>query len=228
MTGIPKKQPAPAADAPPDIRRVLRRTEIGIIFDVGANIGQSARRCAKSFPDARIYAFEPDRDNFARLSRLARRIRKLTCYRVALSAEPGTLQIVRDASDPTRHRVGTESAGEIERIPAITVDSFCAEHGIGRIDYLKIDTEGHDLEVLKGTREMLASHRVAIVEVECGMNPDNTYHVPFEALKSCLEGHGYRLFRLYDQVREWPTGQPHLRRANAVYLSPRTIAENSD
>jgi FkbM family methyltransferase len=207
---------------------VLRGTEIGIIFDVGANIGQSARRCARYFPAARIYAFEPDRDNFARLTRLARRIRTLQCHRLALSAEPGTLQIVRDASDPTRHRVGSDAAGEIDRIPATTVDSFCAEHGIERIDYLKIDTEGHDLEVLKGARGMLSAHRVAIVEVECGMNPGNTYHVPFEALNSCLEGHGYRLFRFYDQVREWPTGEPHLRRANAVYLSPRTIAENRD
>jgi hypothetical protein len=138
------------------------------------------------------------------------------------------LQIIHNSRDPTMHRVSADATGEVESIPATTIDAFCAEHRIERIDYLKIDTEGHDLEVLKGSHEMLSSDRISIVEVECGMNPGNTYHVPFETMKPRLEGYGYRLFRLYDQVCEWPTREPHLRRANAVYLSPRTISENRD
>lgn len=53
------------------------------------------------------------------------------------------------------------------------------------------------------------------------MHPGNARHVPFEALRDQLAHHGYVLFGFYDQTPEWPTGAPHLRRADPVFLSPR-------
>jgi hypothetical protein len=64
------------------------------------------------------------------------------------------------------------------------------------------------------------------VEVEAGMNASNKRHVPFETLKDYLELRSYLLFGIYEQVHEWPTKEPHLRRTNSVFISRRMIETN--
>jgi hypothetical protein len=56
----------------------------------------------------------------------------------------------------------------VERIALTTLDSYCAFEGIQKIDFLKIDAEGHDLEVLKGASTMLAEGRITYVQFEFG------------------------------------------------------------
>jgi hypothetical protein len=56
----------------------------------------------------------------------------------------------------------------IEEIPATTVDDYCDEKGIGQIDLLKIDTEGAELQVMKGARKMLKSRRIKCLTFEFG------------------------------------------------------------
>ena len=68
---------------------------------------------------------------------------------------------------------------------------------------------------------------IDFIEVEAGMNPWNERQVPFEILKAHLESKNYFLFGIYEQVHEWPTKAPHLRRANAVFLSERLIQANT-
>jgi hypothetical protein len=94
---------------------------------------------------------------------------------------------------PMNDNVPTES------VDIVTLDEFCQDKGIDHINYLKIDTEGGDLDVLKGAVKMLTEQRIDLVEVEAGMNPSNTWHVPFEALKEFLESHRYFLWN-YEQV----------------------------
>ncbi|MCE3266580.1 MAG: methyltransferase FkbM family [Solirubrobacterales bacterium] len=71
---------------------------------------------------------------------------------------------------------------------------------------------------------MLSRERVGLVQVEAGLNPENDLHVPLEALRAELEKHGYRLFGFYEQVGEWPTQGPQLRRTNAVFLARTLIS----
>jgi hypothetical protein len=92
---------------------------------------------------------------------------------------------------------------------------------------LKIDTEGHDLEVLRGAHRMLSSSHIGIAVVECSANTDNRYHVQFSEMHAFMEGHNYRLFAIYDQVAEWPTKKPNLRRINPAYISSEVVARNS-
>ena len=92
------------------------------------------------------------------------------------------------------------------------------------IGLLKIDAEGHDLEVLYGFERMLKEMRVDLVEAEVGMNPENRRHVPFEAVKRYLEHRGYRLFLIYKQRRETPFGRgAMLRRCNVVFASAKLL-----
>jgi hypothetical protein len=53
-------------------------------------------------------------------------------------------------------------------ITVTTLDSFCEEHAIPRIDLLKIDTEGYELDVLKGARKMLERNHIGLIQFEFG------------------------------------------------------------
>ena len=105
-----------------------------------------------------------------------------------------------------------------------SLDRFTRSQGIEHIDFLHVDTEGHDLEVLRGADRLLGSGGVDLIEVEAGMNPQNGTHVPIELLKRHLEERDYSLFALYEQVREVYERKPHLRRVNAVFVSAQVIA----
>ena len=126
----------------------------------------------------------------------------------------------QSAETPGDRSVATES------VDVVTLDEFCQTKGIDQINYLKIDTEGGDLEVLKGALNMLTGQKVDLLELEAGMNPGNKKHVRFETLKEFLESHGYFLFGIYEQVDEWPTKEPQLRRTNPVFISSRLIELN--
>ena len=105
----------------------------------------------------------------------------------------------------------------------ITLDEFCRDNAVHHVNYLMIDTEGGDLEVLKGAEQMLTDQRIDFVEVEASMHAGNQAHVPFELLKHYLESKGYVLFGIYRQMSEVPRDGPHLRRTNSTFISCRMV-----
>jgi hypothetical protein len=55
------------------------------------------------------------------------------------------------------------------------------------------------------------------------MNSKNRRHVPFDVFTKFFERKNYFLFGVYEQVNEWPTKEPHLRRTNPVFISDKII-----
>jgi FkbM family methyltransferase len=197
---------------------------------VGAYVGQSAGDYLAAFPEADVYCFEPAAETFSHLSEKFAGNTRVHCFRLALGAEPGEGALLSDergssfASLSTTPDVEGMPTAQPERVEVETLDRFTRAQGIDHIDFLKIDTEGHDLEVLRGADQLLRSNSVDLIEVEAGMNPENRAHVPIEVLKHHLEERGYSLFAFYEQVHEFMAGKPNLRRANPVFVSARVIA----
>jgi FkbM family methyltransferase len=214
------------ADLFADIARCFPAYAPGVVLDIGANIGQSALALAQRFPSADIYSLEPFPAVFAELQAKVAEYPRIHCRNLACGAAPGSAFFRRDA-DPTMGRLEVCPEQDVAAPPVdgtqvevTTVDAFCGANGLERIGLLKIDTEGGDMDVLRGADGMLSAARIDFVEVEAGMNRDNRYHVPMFEMLGFLEDRDYRLFGIYEQIPEWPTGQPFLRRANLVFLSP--------
>jgi hypothetical protein len=110
------------------------------------------------------------------------------------------------------------SNGDNELTKITTITEFCKEHSIEKINYLKIDTEGHDLEVISGAENLLKEKKIDIIEVEAGMNPMNDWHVSYQSIQEKLALYEYYPFGFYEQVHEWPTNQKILRRANVAFI----------
>jgi FkbM family methyltransferase len=189
---------------------------IETIFDVGANIGQSASKFREAFPSARILCFEPVSAAYGQLRAAVGDDPLTQCHRVALGSAQGRSRIYLTAHSTTSSLVEPQDARGHEDIEVDTVDAFAAAQGVQRIDLLKIDAEGYDLEVLKGADAILASGRVVFVLVEVGFHPGDTRHVLFDEVRDFLMARGFCVFGFYDQNLEW-SGERRLRFANACF-----------
>jgi FkbM family methyltransferase len=213
-----------------DIAELLPGYRIELIFDVGANIGQSARNYVALFPFCLIFCFEPVAETFRKLELNMADNKQVHCFPLALGSASGTGTMLTNGTSAMNYLLDdatapvNSSGTRTEQVNVLTVDDFCQTSNIDHISYLKIDTEGRDLDVLIGAENLLTRQSIDLVEVEAGMNPYNQRHVPFETLKSYLEQHDYLLFGIYGQVSEWPDHKPHLRRSNAVFISRQMIS----
>ena len=167
--------------------------EIEVAFDVGANVGDwTALLLARAPRLSRVFAFEPSRATFARLA--ARSFpASVSPQHMGLSSKPGTMPLYVMAEGSTGNslyqRQGLEDGWGIrppeatETVALETLDRFCEQNGVERIDFLKIDAEGHDVDVLEGARESLRKGIVTIVQFEYG----GTYIDSRRLLKDAFE-----------------------------------------
>lgn len=195
-----------------------------VIFDVGANNGNTAIGLAASFPAAVVYAFEPVAETYQSLVQNTATHDRVRPFNLALGARPRKARMRVNSVSVSNRIAGWRDFRKPSEIVTMTSgDSFCGEHGLDRIGFLKVDAEGHDLQVLVGFRKMLRAEKIDLIEAEVGMNPENRRHASFESVKRYLERFGYRLFLIYEQAYDVPfSGRAVLRRANAVFVSERT------
>lgn len=218
LTGwhIAKELPQ-GADLFCDVAKRMPHLKCEVVFDVGANEGQSTQWFLKRLKGCRVWAFEPVPSCYQALKTVTEKCPRVKTFPIALGEEAGMVSM-HEAGGGSRIVEGREGG-----ISVNTLDGFCRERGIERIDYLKIDTEGYDFKVLKGAEGLLRKHAVGLVQVEASVNPENTDHVQLEPMKHYLEALDYRVFGFYDQVAEWKRGLPVLRRINAVFVSSKWL-----
>jgi FkbM family methyltransferase len=146
----------------------------GCFFDVGANVGYfTAIAATVGGPGGKYYAFEPHAGHFTRLQMLSRMNEpaySITCERAAVMDRDGTVKLYESVC-PGRHstqaeRVGTDGLVRQKEVPGVCLDSFADRHRIDRIDLLKIDVEGAELEVLRGARMLISEGRIGGIIVE--------------------------------------------------------------
>ena len=191
-----------------------------VIFDVGANVGQSAQHFLKQFPKAQLHSFEPIPDTYKQLERNVEGLSQVKTYCIALGSESGVADMgVSKISELASLVKDAEIHSDSQQVTVSTLDKFCGENGISHIDYLKVDTEGFDLHVLMGGRRMLSENCINFVETEVSISAENTYHVPLDDVRNYLEDVGFRLYALYEQVRENDEKGPFLRRVNAAFIN---------
>ena len=197
--------------------------EIKTIFDVGANGGSVALNFGRVFPSARIFCFEPIAGTFAQLQSNTRRHRQINCFQLAIGASAGEVEIHLQEESELNSLVPELNADprckRTERVTVDTLDNFCSKQGVSRIDFLKIDTEGFDLEVLRGAEGLLGNKCVRLVFAEVGVIRNDRRYVYFESLKQHLEARGYLLHGIYEQNGLWE--QPRkLDFFNALFFLP--------
>ena len=148
-----------------------------VVFDVGANVGEWAARALEINPNLRLHCFEPSKPTFQKL--LTNQFPKsVTCNNFGLgsASEEKTLYVFEEGSgmNSLYLRRGLDDGWKLqpqkqmETIRLETLDRYCSQNQIGEIDFLKLDVEGHELEVFKGATGMLLGGKIKLIQFEYG------------------------------------------------------------
>lgn len=147
-----------------------------IILDIGGHKGESVKFFKNIFNDAVIYSIEPDPESFKELSALAERYGtkalnlavsdfsgEADYYRQDISHLGGLKPIKKESRDS----IGYAEKAQNEKItvPCFTLDKICSDISVDHIDILKIDVQGHEVAVLKGSEYALQITTCVMVEV---------------------------------------------------------------
>ncbi len=145
-----------------------------VMIDAGANIGLTSIYLANRYPNARIYALEPEDANFQLLCKNTAPYPNIVPLRKALWSEDTTVKVANPgASSWAFHVIPTEhdAPGGQNQLEGTTITSLQREHGIEKIDLLKIDIEGAEKEVFSAPTPWLANVESLIIELHEGNKP---------------------------------------------------------
>lgn len=174
-----------------------------LVFDVGANTGQSVRTIRTRFPGSILHSFEPSPSTFTELEEKCGGLPDVSLWNCGLGsgqAEKTLLENFR--SDMSSFLpLGASGWGMVvkeTRVMVDTIDAFCTDKGIVHIDILKSDTQGYDFEVLKGAEGMMASRSISLIYFEVIFSDMYRGVGSFDQAYELLIRHGFRLVSFYD------------------------------
>jgi FkbM family methyltransferase len=208
---------------------LLRRRPPQTIFDVGANKGQTALAYSRIFPTARMHCFEPFPDSLAIFRDRCGHLPQIETHGLALADRAGKRRFFANAC-PTmnsllpladaapqyidRDKTGTRDVVEVE---TTTIDAFCDERKLDRIDVLKLDIQGGELMALHGAREMLSGRNVGLIYTEILFGRLYEGQGDFHEICAWLADFDFHVFGLYN-FHYGPNH--HLSWGDAIFVGP--------
>jgi len=185
--------------------KYLSLPQDAVIFDVGANSGIMSLQFAKLVPLGKVYSFEPTFYAFSKLEKnlelnpeLAKRIVAIQSFVSSGTSEEPDIKAyaswkVGGTAEGVRHQVHRGTEKSTEGIKAVCLDDFCEQNEIKRLDFIKIDTDGHEFEVLKGAKKVIGKF-VPVIIFEIGIYVMEEKNIDFSDYLKYFDSLGYSLF----------------------------------
>lgn len=149
-----------------------------VIFDVGANKGNYSKMIIEKIDRNKdIYLFEPAKSTFKLLENnlITQNNTNIYLNNTGFGSKKETKTLFYDKEASGKASVYCRKLDHFnlyfdkkEKIEINTIDSYCKENGIFRIDLLKLDIEGHEYEALKGAENMFKNDKVLLCQFEFG------------------------------------------------------------
>ncbi len=193
-----------------------------VVVDVGCRWGFAERFLSNEYRDKfKIFGFDPDQEECERLQAFYQHLPSgsVTCIPIGLAGANGkrSLHITKEPACSSLHAPIQFLANNYPSLDCITpeqmvtvnvttIKQWANEHAIDTIDYIKIDTQGSELEILKGAEDLLDSVRCIDIEVE--FNPIYEGQTLFGETDTYLRSKGFMLWRLSNLVHYALGGEP--------------------
>jgi len=184
-----------------DIKRLTRSHPV-VVFDVGANKGQSVIKFKNLLRDCEIHSFEPGPETYKILLENAGALRGVHLNNVAVGSSCTSKTFFENKySDMSSFlKPGEICWGEVvgeTEVPVITLDGYCADKNISHISVLKTDTQGYDFEVLKGAEGLLKNNRIELLLLEVIFSELYENLPQFDEVYRFLMDRGFKLVSFY-------------------------------
>lgn len=215
--------------------KLLPKSEKIVIFDVGANIGQSLEEFKNRLPKAEVHCFEPESKNFQQLQKVGNKYPDCFLVNAGIGAQDGVLAInkydesglnsfLQISEDSLTVKAGSHKKVNAslkkeqnqEECKIITLDGYCLDNKIDKINLLKIDVQGFENEVLKGSKGILERAAIDIVLVEIIFDDCYEDGNTFTNVESYLLPNGYTLYDISHIYKDLRIGRTNW--VDAVYI----------
>jgi FkbM family methyltransferase len=142
--------------------------DVRVVFDVGANCGAASVHFARHHPTATVHAFEPGREARSYLLRNVASLPNVRVHPFGLYSVDRPARLYRGNDDLGKASVIRRHVNldESEPVELRAGGAWAADYGIDRIDILKVDVEGCEIEVLEGLAALLPTVKVLYVEYD--------------------------------------------------------------
>lgn len=205
-----------AKDAIADLRVKIDSPEIAIV-DVGANRGDTVASFLRQFPGARIWALEPHPRTFEAMASRFAQDERVVPRQLALSSGRGQSvmhsysnaainSLSPVAVDGERLIDGPVTPESVVMVDHLSLAEFFQAEGLDRVDVLKLDTQGHELEILEGQSQLLRSGQIRFILAELLFSPLYSKQARASQVMFLLEACGFKVFDFYDFVYDESTG----------------------
>lgn len=150
-------------------RGILESGRAPVIVDAGANVGAASIWFCEVFPDARIYAIEPDRENAEVLRLNTRQRRNVEVIEAAIGSCDGRVSLHNPDKQAWAIQTERDAAGTV---PVVTIANLLERDDEAKALFLvKIDIEGFESDLFQGNLEWLDAVEVVIIEPHDWMHP---------------------------------------------------------
>jgi FkbM family methyltransferase len=179
------------------------------IVDVGACTGQTVNDYLASFPTANIFAFEPTPASFTQLQKRFGGNEQVKCFNLAVSDVNGVIPFHLNEFSPTNSSLPTDpkagihwgdellSTTDTVSIQSRRLEGICETNDIGHIDILKLDVQGLELQVLRGSEKLLNSNRISVIYLEVIFVPTYKGQSSYIEISQFLSSKGYNLYGMF-------------------------------
>lgn len=161
-----------------------------VIIDCGAHIGADSVELAKIFPEGTIHSFEPIPEVFKQLKYNSRKFPNIKCYQIALSNVSGKalMNVSSGGSDasssllnPTGHLHDNPEVlfERTVEVTTLTLDDWAKQESVKAVDFLWLDMQGFEYQMLQASNEILPAVKAIHSEVSMRDTYENGVLYPF-------------------------------------------------
>lgn len=177
-----------------------------VIIDGGANTGGYTKLINAYIPDCSIYSFEPVKETFNKLKDNLKNVKDTFPINKGLYAKNCVMDINVYPSDEHSSIYYLEGLSQtvpvVVQIDLVKGDTFLAENGIERVDFLKLDLEGAEFDALLGFEAALKNNKINIIQFEYGYINISTKKLLIDYYK-LLESYDYVVGKIYPKNVEF-------------------------
>lgn len=193
-----------------DVHSFSSKDQTRVLFDIGANFGQSAGHFLELFPAAEIYSFEPAPGSFAKLEAFAAGKPRIHPFNQGMGSARGQFEFQEnefsetnsflDADPSLNNYIQGDCMKPVRKtmVQVNTLDSFCAENKIERIDVAKLDVQGFELNILQGAHGLLGRKAIGVFVLEIIFVPLYENQATFCQLQELLAKYNYHVSGFYN------------------------------